>query len=56
MRWRESVEEMVKLGVTNFYEIGAGKVLSGLVKRIAPEASATPVGSPADIEAVLKVL
>ena len=56
VRWRESVEEMVKLGVTNFYEIGAGKVLSGLVKRIAPEAVATPVGSPADIEAVLKVL
>ncbi|MBU6419191.1 MAG: ACP S-malonyltransferase [Proteobacteria bacterium] len=56
VRWRESVEEMVKLGVTNFYEIGSGKVLSGLVKRIAPDAAATPVGSPADIEAVLKVL
>ncbi len=56
VRWRESVEEMVKLGVTNFYEIGSGKVLSGLVKRISPDASATPVNSPADIEAVLKVL
>jgi [acyl-carrier-protein] S-malonyltransferase len=56
VRWRESVEEMVKLGVTNFYEIGSGKVLSGLVKRISPDAAATPVGSPADIEAVLKVL
>ncbi len=56
VRWRESVEEMMRLGVTNFYELGAGKVLSGLVKRIAPDASATPVGSPADIEAVLKVL
>ncbi|MBU6448951.1 MAG: ACP S-malonyltransferase [Rhodospirillales bacterium] len=56
VRWRESVEEMVRLGVTNFYEIGSGKVLSGLVKRIAPDAAATPVGSPADIEAVLKVL
>lgn len=56
VRWRESVEEMVKLGVTNFYEIGSGKVLSGLVKRITPDATATPVGSPADIEAVLKVL
>jgi [acyl-carrier-protein] S-malonyltransferase len=56
VRWRESVEEMVKLGVTNFYEIGSGKVLSGLVKRIAPDSAATPVGSPADIEAVLKVL
>ncbi|MGE4480355.1 ACP S-malonyltransferase [Acidocella sp.] len=56
VRWRESVEEMVKLGVTNFYEIGSGKVLSGLVKRITPDAAAMPVGSPADIEAVLKVL
>ena len=56
VRWRESVEEMVRLGVTNFYEIGAGKVLSGLVKRIAPDAAATPVGSPADIEAAIKVL
>jgi [acyl-carrier-protein] S-malonyltransferase len=56
VRWRESVEEMMKLGVTNFYEIGSGKVLSGLVKRIAPDAAATPVGSPAEIEAVLKVL
>ena len=56
VRWRESVEEMAKLGVTNFYEIGSGKVLSGLVKRIAPEASATTVGTPAEIEAVLKVL
>ena len=56
VRWRESVEEMTRLGVTNFYELGSGKVLSGLVKRIAPDAVATPVGSPADIEAVLKVL
>lgn len=56
VRWRESVEEMMKLGVTNFYEIGSGKVLSGLVKRIAPDAAATPVGSPTEIEAVLKVL
>ncbi|MDE1882469.1 MAG: ACP S-malonyltransferase [Rhodospirillales bacterium] len=56
VRWRESVEEMTRLGVTNFYELGSGKVLSGLVKRIAPDATATSVGSPADIEAVVKVL
>lgn len=56
VRWRESVEHMVKLGVTNFYEIGSGKVLSGLVKRIAPEAGTATVGTPAEIEAVVKVL
>ncbi|MBU6397561.1 MAG: malonyl CoA-acyl carrier protein transacylase, partial [Rhodospirillales bacterium] len=56
VRWRESVEEMTRLGVTNVYELGSGKVLSGLVKRIAPDATATSVGSPADIEAVVKVL
>lgn len=56
VRWRESIDEMVKLGVTHFYEIGAGKVLSGLVKRIAPDATATATSTPADIEALLKVL
>lgn len=56
VRWRESVDEMVKLGVTHFYEIGAGKVLSGLVKRIAPDATATATSTPAEIEALLKVL
>jgi len=35
VRWRESVEFMAQAGVTDFVEIGAGKVLAGLVKRIA---------------------
>lgn len=56
VRWRESVDEMVKYGVTHFYEIGSGKVLSGLVKRIAPDATTTAVGTPAEIEALIKVL
>lgn len=56
VRWRESVDEMVKLGVTHFYEIGSGKVLSGLVKRIAPDATTTAAGTPAEIEALIKVL
>ncbi len=56
VRWRESVQEMVALGATNFVELGSGKVLAGLVKRIAPDATAISAGTPADIEALLKVL
>lgn len=51
VRWAESVAFMASQGVTRFYELGAGKVLSGLVKRIAPEASGAAVGLPADVEA-----
>ena len=51
VRWRESVLYMANAGVTNFYEVGAGKVLSGLIKRLASDATATAVGSPEDIAA-----
>ena len=49
VRWRESVGYMAGAGVTNFYEVGAGKVLSGLIKRLADGASASAIGSPEDI-------
>ena len=39
VRWRESVVFMAGAGVTNFYEVGAGKVLSGLIKRLAEGAT-----------------
>lgn len=56
VRWRESVLAMKALGVTKMYELGAGKVLAGLVKRIDKEIEASSVGAPADVEAALKAL
>jgi [acyl-carrier-protein] S-malonyltransferase len=51
VRWRESVAVMAQAGVTQFYEIGAGKVLSGLIKRIAENAAANAIGTPDDVAA-----
>ena len=52
VRWRESMEWMAtEGGVTRFAEAGSGKVLSGMAKRIAPDAEATPLNTPADLEA-----
>jgi [acyl-carrier-protein] S-malonyltransferase len=49
VRWRESVLFMVQAGVTAFFEVGAGKVLAGLIKRIAETANVSSIGTPEDI-------
>jgi [acyl-carrier-protein] S-malonyltransferase len=51
VRWRESVEWMVRAGVTEFWEVGAGKALSGMIKRIEKEAVTRAVGTPEDVAA-----
>jgi [acyl-carrier-protein] S-malonyltransferase len=54
VRWESAVRTAVHMGVDRFFEIGHGKVLAGLCKRIAPEVAVVPVGSPADLD-VLEV-
>ena len=55
VRWRESMEWMAgEGGVTRFVEIGSGKVLSGMAKRIAPEAESGALNTPEDLEAFAK--
>jgi len=56
VRWRESVGWLEQAGTDLFVEVGAGKVLSGLAKRIAPSARTVSVGTPDDIAAALPLL
>lgn len=51
VRWRESVAWMVARGVDEFWEVGAGKALSGMIRRIAKDADCRAVGSPEDLVA-----
>ncbi len=52
VRWRESVEFLSGAGVTEFWEIGAGKALSGMIRRISKDAVVKNIGTPADIAAL----
>jgi [acyl-carrier-protein] S-malonyltransferase len=57
VRWRESMEWLAaEGGVTVFAETGAGKVLTGIAKRVAPDAAAFALNTPADLEAFAKTL
>lgn len=56
VRWRETVEWFAGNGVTTLYEIGAGKVLSGLARRIDRSVATANIGEPADIDAALAAL
>ena len=56
VRWRECTQYLAAHGITDIYEIGHGKVLAGLVKRIHKDFNATSLGTPADIEAALAYL
>lgn len=52
VRWRESIAWMAGQGVTEFWEIGAGKALSGMIKRIARESATRNFGTPDDVAAL----
>ena len=56
VRWRESVLYMKQQGVDTLVELGAGRVLSGLAKRIDRELATSSLGAPAEIETFLKTL
>jgi len=56
VRWRESVLYMKSSGVEQLVELGAGKVLTGLVKRIDRDLAGSAAGTPEEIEALLKTL
>lgn len=53
VRWEESMRFLLDEGVSEFYEVGAGKVLRGLLRSIDRAARATPVGTPDEVDAIL---
>ena len=54
VRWRESIVNMINMGVEHFIEIGPGKILSGLIKRINKDVKITSINDQSDIESLLK--
>ena len=56
VRWRESVAWMAAKGVTEAWEIGAGKALSGMIRRISPEMATRALGTPEDVKAAVEAL
>ena len=56
VRWRETIQNMAKDGVTQIVEVGSGKVLAGLTKRINPDLKAFSLGTPQEIEDFVKTL
>ena len=56
VRWRETIQHMAADGFTTFVEVGAGKVLSGLIKRINGDITCLNIQTPADIDTVLEAL
>jgi [acyl-carrier-protein] S-malonyltransferase len=56
VRWRESILAMELAGISHIIEVGAGKVLTGLVKRTSPSLHATAINTPADMDAFLQSL
>ncbi len=56
VRWRESVAFMAEAGITTVYEVGAGRVLTGLARRIAKSLDAKAIGTPEEVEAAAGIL
>ena len=56
VRWRETVEWFAANGVSTLYEVGSGKVLSGLARRINRDIATSAIGTPADVEAAIAAL
>lgn len=56
VRWRESVAYMAEHGVTEIWEVGAGKALSGMIKRIDKSVATRAIGSPEDVKAAAEAL